>query len=72
MVLDSKVFDLVLVDGGHDDQYALFDLQMTARLLKPGGIVIMDNAEQTGPFKAARTFLAENRAWRELGGALDA
>lgn len=63
--------DLVLVDGNHDFEFALFDLQMSARLLRPGGIVIMDNAEQTGPFKASQHFLASNREWRELGSAVD-
>jgi hypothetical protein len=62
--------DLVLVDGNHDFEFALFDLQMSARLLRPGGIVIMDNAEQTGPFKASQHFLANNREWRELGSAV--
>ena len=62
--------DLVLVDGNHDFEYALFDLQMSARLLRPGGIVLMDNAEQTGPFKASQVFLANNREWRELGSAV--
>ncbi len=62
--------DLVLVDGNHDFEYALFDLQMAARLLRPGGIVVMDNAEQSGPFKAARTFIDLNPAWREIGDAL--
>lgn len=62
--------DLVLVDGNHDYEFALFDLLMSARLLRPGGIVIMDNAEQTGPFRATREFLAANAAWRELGSSV--
>ncbi|HMF69739.1 MAG TPA: class I SAM-dependent methyltransferase, partial [Phyllobacterium sp.] len=62
--------DLVLVDGNHDFEFALFDLQMSARLLRPGGIVIMDNVEQTGPFKASQLFLANNGEWRELGSAV--
>jgi predicted O-methyltransferase YrrM len=62
--------DLVLVDGNHDFEFAFFDLQMSARLLRPGGIVLMDNAEQTGPFKASQLFLANNREWRELGSAV--
>jgi predicted O-methyltransferase YrrM len=64
------MLDLVLVDGNHDFEFALFDLQMSARLLRPGGIVIMDNAEQTGPFKACQLFLGNNREWRELGSAV--
>jgi predicted O-methyltransferase YrrM len=64
------VLDLVLVDGNHDYEFALFDLQMAARLLRPGGVIVMDNAEQTGPFQAARRFLSGNSAWRELGDAV--
>ena len=64
------VLDLVLVDGNHDYEFALFDLMMAARLLRPGGIVVMDNAEQSGPFRASRTFLGSNPAWRELGRAI--
>lgn len=62
--------DLVLVDGYHDFEFALFDLQMAARLLRPGGIVVMDNGEQAGPFRASRSFLTGNPAWRELGSAI--
>ena len=62
--------DLALVDGNHDFEFALFDLQMAARLMRPGGIVVMDNAEQTGPFKASRQFLRLNSAWHELGVAV--
>jgi predicted O-methyltransferase YrrM len=62
--------DLVLVDGNHDFEFALFDLQMAARLLRRGGVIVMDNAEQTGPFYAARAFVARNPAWRELGNSL--
>ena len=70
MVLENKIFDLLLIDGNHDHEYALFDLQMAARLVRPGGVVIMDNAEQSGPFKAAQLFLAANPAWREIGNAI--
>ncbi len=62
--------DLVLVDGNHDYEFALFDLQMAARLLRPGGVIVMDNAEQTGPFQASRTFLAAHPAWHELGNSI--
>ena len=70
--LDQRgiVLDLVLIDGNHEYEFALFDLQMAAKLLRPGGVIVMDNAEQTGPFKAARTFLELNPAWREMGHAI--
>ena len=62
--------DLALIDGNHDFEFALFDLQMAARLLRPGGVIVMDNAEQTGPFEAARAFIERHPAWRELGSAI--
>ncbi len=62
--------DLVLVDGNHDFEFAFFDLSMAARLLRPGGVVIMDNAEQSGPFYATQQFLAHNPGWHEVGGAM--
>lgn len=64
--------DLVLVDGNHDYEFALFDLQMAARRLRPGGIIVMDNSDQAGPYQASRAFVAQHPAWRELGGALAA
>ena len=60
----------MLIDGNHDYEYALFDLQMAARLVRPGGVVVMDNSEQSGPFKAARLFLAANPAWCEIGNGI--
>ena len=62
--------DMVLVDGNHDYEFALFDLQMAARFLKPGGLILMDNAEQTGPLRASLDFMKANPAWREWGTAL--
>jgi len=62
--------DLVLVDGNHDYEFALFDLQMAARLLRPGGVIVMDNSEQSGPFKASRLFMEQNPAWSELGTSI--
>lgn len=62
--------DLVLVDGNHDYEFAWFDLQMAARLLRPGGVIVMDNSDQTGPFEASRQFIRDNPAWRELGDSL--
>jgi predicted O-methyltransferase YrrM len=72
LALDHQrvALDMVLVDGNHDYEFALFDLLMSARLLRPGGIIFMDDSEQSGPFYAARAFLAENRAWKEIGKAV--
>ena len=64
------MIDIALIDGNHDYEFALFDLLMTARRLRPGGIVILDNVDQSGPFHAARDFLAKNPAWIEMGDGI--
>jgi Methyltransferase domain len=67
---ERLLLDFVLIDGDHDYEAASFDLEMAARLLRPGGIVVMNDSVQTGPFQAARTFLAARSGWQELGTAL--
>ena len=63
----DALLDIILIDGNHEYEFAHFDLSMAAKTMRPGGVIIMDNAEQTGPFEASRQFLAENPEWRELG-----
>jgi len=63
--------DLIFVDGNHDYEYALFDIQMAARLVRPGGLIAIDNISQGGPFYAARDFLRNHPAWRECGHCLE-
>jgi hypothetical protein len=69
--LEHKIqFDLSFIDGNHDFEFALFDLQMSARMTRPGGVVLMDDANQSGPFWAAKAFLDQNPGWKELGNCL--
>lgn len=70
--LDARQFplDLVFVDGNHNFESALFDLQSAAKRIRPGGIVVMDDANQSGPFWASKVFLEQNPGWTELGACL--
>lgn len=54
---------LVFVDGNHDYEFALFDIQCAARSITPGGFVIVDNVSQAGPYYAAVDFLRNNPGW---------
>jgi predicted O-methyltransferase YrrM len=67
---NNQKFDLVLVDGDHDLEFALFDIQMAAKQLRPGGLIFVDNFEQVGPFHAAKRFAAANPTWTVLGSPL--
>jgi len=55
---------LVFVDGCHDYEYALFDIQCAARSLSSGGFIVVDNISQSGPYFAAADFMAANPHWR--------
>jgi len=58
--------DLAFIDGCHDFEYTLFDVLTSARLMRPGGIVVMDNAEHPGVVSAFREFVRMNPDWRAL------
>jgi predicted O-methyltransferase YrrM len=58
---------LTFIDGRHDYEFALFDLSMAARTLDPGGLILLDNVSQPGPYLAVLDFLRETPGWRECG-----
>jgi predicted O-methyltransferase YrrM len=58
---------LIFIDGRHDYQFAMFDLSMAARTLEPGGLILLDNVSQPGPYLAATDFLRDTPGWRECG-----
>ncbi|WP_421999803.1 class I SAM-dependent methyltransferase [Reyranella sp.] len=62
--------DFTLIDGNHDYEFAMFDLLMTSRRCRANAVIVMDNAEQSGPFRASRDFLELNPLWREMGNAV--
>jgi predicted O-methyltransferase YrrM len=59
--------DLAFVDGDHDYEVALFDIQMAARNMRRGGTLLVDNAEQSGVAFAAYDFLLKNPDWSVIG-----
>jgi predicted O-methyltransferase YrrM len=54
---------LVFVDGCHDYEFALFDIQCAARSLTPGGFIVVDNVSQVGPYFAALDFFKSTSGW---------
>lgn len=63
--------DMAFIDGNHDFEFALFDLQSAARFMSPGGVIVMDDANQSGPFWASKVFLEQNPGWSELGNCIE-
>jgi predicted O-methyltransferase YrrM len=62
----GKRYDLVLVDGNHELEFARFDLDCAARLIQPNGLIVLDNIEQPGPRLAAKQFLASHPEWQDV------
>jgi predicted O-methyltransferase YrrM len=59
--------DGVLIDGHHDYEFASFDLQASARRLKAGGFLFIDNVSQAGPYFACRDFVTSHPDWIDCG-----
>jgi len=55
--------DFIFIDGNHEYEYALFDLLNSARYLKLGGIIVLDNYCDYGVRLAAQKFQADNPTW---------
>lgn len=68
----SVELDFAFIDGNHAYEYVSFDLNMSARWISPGGVIILDDYNQPGVHQAAKDFLAANPGWEEIGGVLDA
>jgi predicted O-methyltransferase YrrM len=64
------MLDIAFVDGNHDLEFVAFDIAAAARLLRAGGIMIIDNSEQSGPYHATARFMRHNPDWIELGEAI--
>ena len=62
-----KVFDFIFIDGNHDYEFVQFDLLCAAKIVRPNGLIIMDNVEQPGPRIATLEFLEKNPDWTLLG-----
>jgi len=60
---------LVFVDGNHDYEFALFDIQCAARAITPGGFIVVDNISQSGPYYAVKDFLSADPDWTNCGAA---
>ena len=61
-------FDLIFIDGDHSYEYASFDLNVSAKRLAPGGVIVLDDYDQPGVYQAAKDFLARNPGWEEIAG----
>ena len=62
LVADGLTFDLAVVDGNHRFDAVFLDLVYLGRLLRPGGIVFVDDYQLPSIARAVSFFLA-NLGW---------
>jgi len=43
MVADGELFDFVYVDGGHWFDFVFLDIHYSLRLVRPGGLIVVDD-----------------------------
>ena len=59
--------DFVFVDGNHEYGCALYDLNMSAKWLSPGGIIVVDDQSEPSVYTATQDFVATHPGWQALG-----
>jgi predicted O-methyltransferase YrrM len=69
-ITGGATYDLVLIDGNHEFEYARFDLECAARLIRQGGLIVLDNIEQPGPRFATSLFLEQHPQWHDITGVV--
>jgi predicted O-methyltransferase YrrM len=42
--VDNGPYDIMYIDGGHDYDTVVNDIELSEKILKPGGILVMDDA----------------------------
>jgi len=70
IIAGAGFYDFVLIDGSHELEFATFDLECSARVMRPNGIMVLDNVDQIGPRFAARHFLDRNPEWIDVAGVV--
>jgi len=66
VIAGAGFYDFVLIDGSHELEFAAFDLEGSARVMRPNGIVVLDNIEQIGPRFATKHFLERHPEWIDV------
>lgn len=60
---ENRKFDLAFVDGNHRFDYVFLDLFYLGHLVRPGGVIFMDDYNFPG-IKKATSFFAKNLGWK--------
>ena len=71
LVMDGVVADAAFVDGSHRFHEVFVDFYYLRKIVRPGGLIIMDDYYQA-PVRAAVTYYERNLGWEPLADAFAA
>lgn len=66
LIIQNRRFDLILIDGGHLFELAFCDILFASRLIRPGGLIIVDDLWMPSVSTAVNYFTANSLLTREL------
>ena len=62
----GKIIDILLIDGDHTKDGALFDLKNYPELVKDSGLILFHDSNMDGPKQALEEFLKENNFYNVI------
>jgi len=68
-IAKDQRFELIFVDGNHDYEFALFDIQCAARVVTSGGHIVIDNVDLPDVRRATDDFLSSHLNWTDCRDA---
>jgi predicted O-methyltransferase YrrM len=68
LVADGVVADAAFVDGSHRFHEVFVDLYFLRKIVRPGGLVVLDD-DWTPSVRAAVRYYEQNMGWTEVAGA---
>jgi predicted O-methyltransferase YrrM len=69
LVAEGRSFDLALIDGDHRFEGVFLDLCFADRLVRPGGVVLVDDMWMPA-IRTAVSYVERNLGWELLPGAI--
>lgn len=62
--MSSRLWDLIYIDGSHEYDVVLSDYRLSAQQLRPGGLLVMDDASAETSYRPPRFSLPDTLAHR--------
>jgi predicted O-methyltransferase YrrM len=66
-MIDNNIkYDMILIDGAHNYKDVLYDIKHSNKLIKNGGIIVLDDVRHYDVAKALNKFLITCNKWKRI------